>query len=539
MDENNPDLETFRKEWRKEVTARSSARGQNRSGNRAHTQSGKADGSNSNARIQLPPSEVHEEAGSVYGINTQAYHDLENRDDARQLGLEGIGIHPSNFTSKEPKSALEHYEKAIEREDQGNLGDSLSLYRKAFRLDADVDRIYKNKHFPLSSTTTKPTDPNTSNAPVTVPNTAHHSLHGPSSSTTDQLVASFFNSSIANAPPLIEGSPPPPCPIASIPSETLIQILQDIAIVDIASFARLSLVCKRFAYLVATEDRIWERICHGREYGFAAMHYNWTSTVNGHPLPTTLKANGLPVEDPLDISTLTLTHTIPFSTIPPPSSPSLALSPIYSSYKTMFRTRPRIRFNGCYISTVNYHRPGASSSTSNATYTSPVHIVTYYRYLRFFRDGTCVSLLTTVEPVDVVHHLTKENLHTHHNRESLLPSAVMRHALRGRWRLSGSLYPSPRTPHTDTNPHTHQAQEEKEAEGDIHIETEGVDPKYMYKMHLSFRSPGREVGGTRNNKLVWKGFWSYNRLTDDWAAFALRNDRAFFWSRVRSYGMGW
>lgn len=33
-----------------------------------------------------------------------------------------------------PKSAMEHFEKAIEREDQGILGDSLNLYRKAYRV---------------------------------------------------------------------------------------------------------------------------------------------------------------------------------------------------------------------------------------------------------------------------------------------------------------------------------------------------------------------------------------------------------------------
>lgn len=131
----------------------------------------------------------------------------------------------------------------------------------------------------------------------------------------------------------------------------------------------------------------------------------------------------------------------------------------------------------------------------------------------------------------MVHHLTKENIHSHHNRESMLPSAVMRHALRGRWRLSGNLAP-------DMGPSAPNEHIETEPEGDVHVETEGVDPKYMYKMHLALRSAGR-AGGTRNNKLVWKGFWSYNRLTDDWAAFTLRNDRAFFWSRVRSYGMGW
>ena len=33
-----------------------------------------------------------------------------------------------------PVSALDHYEKAVEREAAGNLGDSLHLYRKAFRV---------------------------------------------------------------------------------------------------------------------------------------------------------------------------------------------------------------------------------------------------------------------------------------------------------------------------------------------------------------------------------------------------------------------
>jgi F-box protein 9 len=55
-------------------------------------------------------------------------------------------------------------------------------------------------------------------------------------------------------------------------------------------------------------------------------------------------------------------------------------------------------------------------------------------------------------------------------------------------------------------------------------------------MYLGVSSAGR---ATRNNKLVWQGYWSYNRLTDDWAVFGLKNDRPFYWSRVKSYGMSW
>ncbi|KAL8705392.1 MAG: hypothetical protein Q9225_008029, partial [Loekoesia sp. 1 TL-2023] len=492
MDTNNPDLETFRKQWQDEVTARFRVKEEAPKGSKVRTSSKRP--GDATVKIALPPSEVpKEEVEPIDGISTQAYHELEDKEDARRLVVEGSGHHPSTQSLKEPKSALEHYEKAIEREDQGNLGDSLKLYRQAFRLDADVDRVYKNKHFPPSNSKIKPTDPNPSNAPATVPNTAHHSLDGPLYASTAQLIASFSDLSISAAPPPTEGSQSPPCPIAGIPLEILIDILLKTAIIDIASFARLSLVCKRFAYLVAAEDRIWERICYGHEYGFAAMHYTWATSITGQPLPTTLESSDLWSNDSIDISTLTLTHNTPFSIIPPPPLPSLALSPKYPSYQQMLRARPRIRFNGCYISTVNYHRPGASNSPSNATYTSPVHIVTYYRYLRFFRDGTCVSLLTTAEPADVVHHLTKENIHSHHNRESMLPSAVMRHALRGRWKLSGNLA-------SDTKPSAPNEHVETEAEGDVHIETEGVDPKYMYKIHLALRSAGR-ADGTKNNKL--------------------------------------
>jgi F-box protein 9 len=97
----------------------------------------------------------------------------------------------------------------------------------------------------------------------------------------------------------------------------------------------------------------------------------------------------------------------------------------------------------------------------------------------------------------------------------------MRNALRGRWRLSTA----------GDNPDA----DLKDTEGDVFVETEGASAKYIYRMKLSLRSAGR---GARNNKLVWQGFWNYNLLTDDSGQFPLGNDKAFFWSRVRSYGDG-
>jgi F-box protein 9 len=112
---------------------------------------------------------------------------------------------------------------------------------------------------------------------------------------------------------------------------------------------------------------------------------------------------------------------------------------------------------------------------------------------------------------------------------------VIRDALIGRWRLTGDPYGSTRPTVADREQEIHGEETENEVEGDVHIETLGVVPRYHYRMHLGVASAGR---GARNNKLVWKGYWSYNKLTDDWAEFGLKNDRPFYWSRVRSYGTG-
>lgn len=296
-------------------------------------------------------------------------------------------------------------------------------------------------------------------------------------------------------------------------------MLMSLAVRDVASLSRLARVCKRFAFLVATEDRTWKRVTLGAEVGFAAMHYTYACDLQGVPLMERFL-----LVDALETAKLPLFRDL---------TPA-----VWPSYRLQFRHRPRIRFNGCYISTVNYTRPGASHQ-SRFTWTSPVQIVTYYRYLRFFRDGTVISLLTTVEPADVVHHLIKDNLHKHHT--GALPSAVMRDALRGRWRLSGptnAMHLNVGEDEDGKGPGEYLKEPSpvvEEEEGELHVETEGVLPKYMWKMQFVVGSAGRK-DGTRNNKLTWKGFWSYNRLTDDWGEFGLKNDKAYYWSRVKSYG---
>ncbi|KAI6782263.1 F-box protein-like protein [Emericellopsis cladophorae] len=417
---------------------------------------------------------------------------------------------------RELVSALDHFEEAMEREAQGNMGDSLKLYRQAYKLDNTVDRRYREKHFPPGHANQK--------KPISVAKEATEPVQPqePEESkplTIQDLIASFSTLAIEPTPPDVEGMPQPPCPISELPDELLSHILLDVAIADVADFARLSLVCKRLAYLVSSEQRIWHRVCIGREFGFQGLWRHWGIETEWQPLPELTELPSGDVVNTRDMQEARTweEHRKTLSLVPSP----------YPSWQMQFFRRPRIRFNGCYISTVNYVRSG-QQSTNQATWGgAPVLIVTYYRYLRFYRDGSCISLQTTSEPGDVVHHLTKDELARHkgdkdRGHSSTLPGAVMSLALKGRWRLANEEDES----HGKTL---------EEREGDLYIETEGVKPRYMYRMELSLRNAGK---GARNNKLVWRGFYSYNKLSADWGQFGPKNDKPFFFSRVRSYGLG-
>ncbi|KAL2369476.1 hypothetical protein RJ035_007218 [Blastomyces gilchristii] len=585
MEPNTDELESFRRQWREEVSARTRGTATSQSKPRQtpnllpNALSTHKLPSRHPAADQVDEEEVMMVAGGVSAPHkheelvdqTRTLHVTSRDDDA-------FHRHPE----KPPTSALEHFEAAARKEAQGNLGSSLDLYRKAYRLDSKVDQEYRKKHFPPAL---KLPGINPSAAPVTVPNTTHHSQEGPVLSTAE-LIASFASSPILGVDRIIEGTPPPPCPISKVPSEVLVEILCHVALLDPATFGRLSLVCKRLAYHFAHEKHIWRRLCQGPEFGFGAMHYDFACDVNWHRINSFLPK---------------------FTLFPFGQTHSLQIPKPLISWSQVFQAFPRIRFTGIYISTVNYNRPGANSSLQNISWNTPIHIVTYYRYLRFYPDGTVISLLSTTEPVDVVPHISKENLEIlhvgtpahrrrqHHTSDTSdttqtaapvanpippVAAAALKHSLRGRWHLNNP-YPPPPPPAVSNEPEGSAsappissallanpkpppskfrlaATASSATSGnndlpdprDLFVETEGVDPKYTYTMHLALRSTsgGRHVGEhvtsspptsnpSKNTKLMWKGFWSYNRLTDDWAEFGLRNDRAFVFRRVRGWGI--
>lgn len=135
MQEPDAELDNFRREWHQEVSARRGGKTTVRAGPRP-TALISGPGRPPLARVNAPPP-------ATVGIDTghfedriddytpRTFHDLEDKEE--HLKLEHEATRGRVFT-KEPRSALEHYEQAVEKEEQGSLGDSVALYRKAFKV---------------------------------------------------------------------------------------------------------------------------------------------------------------------------------------------------------------------------------------------------------------------------------------------------------------------------------------------------------------------------------------------------------------------
>lgn len=126
MEDANPELETFRQKWREEVSAKvqdsRSTAGPSKGPRRLPYITQLPE---SNTPKSLEESDDHGEPPSIFGL------DAAGTDDDNE-------VNGFNVSNNEPQSALEHYEKAVERENQGSLGDSLNLYRKAYRVSSET-----------------------------------------------------------------------------------------------------------------------------------------------------------------------------------------------------------------------------------------------------------------------------------------------------------------------------------------------------------------------------------------------------------------
>ncbi|KAI0255908.1 hypothetical protein BJV78DRAFT_1174395 [Lactifluus subvellereus] len=181
---------------------------------------------------------------------------------------------------------------------------------------------------------------------------------------------------------------------------------------------------------------------------------------------------------------------------PPQISPEEDLDDIVDNYSSDYRRvyieRPRVRLDGVYIAVCHYIRQGLSENA----WVNISHLITYHRYLRFYPNGQVISLLANEEH-EPQHVITV-----------LRPTLRMKGFYIGTWKLSGLT---------------------------VHISNlaDPSDPnaRYSFQMTLTLRS--RPLG--RWNRLEFNEYESIKLEDGEATPLALKNERPFWFSKVRSY----
>ncbi|KAI8875575.1 hypothetical protein K501DRAFT_233488 [Backusella circina FSU 941] len=349
------------------------------------------------------------------------------------------------------KSAMDHYVNGVENEREGKLGKALNDYRRAFKLDPNIDYAYK-KHYqehilPSIQSKTQPLAPE------------HHFKHvvpignefvAPPAADANRedplrhLIDQFLGEDDLGYIPRLEYKT---TAIAKLPNEIMLHVVRYIALHSISTIPFLALTCKKF-FLYSRDPTVWQYAC-------------------------------------------TSVFKEPYMTLEDSKVFQAAYVKKYNgNWMRMFVDRPRIRFDGVYISTCHYIRPG----TSETGWNQPVHLVTYYRYLRFFPNGTILKHLTTNEPSHVV-----RNLERHFNKQQ---------SFHGTFKLND-------------NDHTLEV-----AMTDHNLPTED------FRMSLNIKTTHQG----RHNKLNWIEYYSIpSRVDRDVYQFDLKLFKPYFFSPVRSY----
>ncbi|XP_018605116.1 F-box only protein 9 isoform X3 [Scleropages formosus] len=253
--------------------------------------------------------------------------------------------------------------------------------------------------------------------------------------------------------------------ISALPLEVMMYIFRWVVSseLDLRALEQLSLVCRGF-YVCARDPEIWRSAC-------------------------------------LRVWGRTCTKIVPFN-----------------SWREMFLERPRVRFDGVYISKTSYIRQGEESLDG---FYRAWHQVEYYRYLRFFPDGQVMMLTTPEDPLVTVPRLRSRNCR--------IDSVLF-----GHYRLS-----------QDTDNQTKvfvvvsKRKEEKVAE---YQKTRFCrrnltpEPERSFHVGLQLSSGGRQ----RFNKLVWIHHSCHitYRSTGETVITAFDMDKMytpFFFARVKSY----
>lgn len=423
----------------------------------------------------------------------------------------------STCLSSRDNEAITLFEKGVEKEASGMMSDAVEYYRKAFKINDRVDTLYRSQRLPQAihklksergKNTIKRIDEEKLkliNVDKLIESFRNIDANAPdptntSDETTDYLTIKFANIGLDNHEEIIIK---PVSPLVHLPNDIWINILGILIQDSPESWFSMSITCKKFAYLGFGTSSLWRKLCYNI-YPNQIYHENKQYLSN---LP-------LGQDHHLDLD------------LPIPQD-QLKIIPQYnSSWKSMLHNRPFIKFLGCYISVVNYYSEGGRHEFSNS-WTTPFRMITYYRYIRFYPDGTCIKVLSILPPDQVIPHLLK------HNILQGIPDTISE---------SGKpVY---------TTPQQHQKEGQKiylgnwtiSTTGEVHIVIEnGLVDYCVFHYYFQVKSLG---GINKHAKLSWIRYNTVRKkMSDDddregeICLLSLRNEKPFKFLRVRSYSL--
>ncbi|RIA95548.1 hypothetical protein C1645_471063 [Glomus cerebriforme] len=337
-------------------------------------------------------------------------------------------------------NALEIYVKAVTKEREGNLSEALKYYRQALKLDPTVEHSYKKQLYNVVNGKKIDQDSGSSNffiehleeipqfPYVFIGDDYEKAKSSAQRIKDDNNIFSLINSFRDLQLDLLPLKPNKEVPISKLPNELIVCILHQLIIRgDVTSLERFALACKKF-FLLSRETSLWRNLCE--------------KTYRDKNL--SLAASNALMEEYVKLY-------------------------YHNDWKKMY-----------------IERPGSAENTWN----QPIHLVTYYRYIRFYSDGTCIALLTTNEPINVV--------------KNFGPDYKSKNFMNGKWELS------------DNHILMIQAKDHNL-------------PKFTFHLIFDLKSTHRG----RHNKLTWIEYYSINNFTNERTDISLKNEKTYFFSKVR------
>ncbi|AOA64070.1 Putative SCF-ubiquitin ligase F-box protein [Komagataella phaffii CBS 7435] len=353
------------------------------------------------------------------------------------LSIKSDGAVDLSKLDDKQRRAYDLFHQANEKEMEGAMSDAVELYRKAYKLDEKVDRWYRYQDITKQAS---PHNKNTIEKPAV-------DLELVKKINVQELLNSFNEDQIT---PEEENEP---SPLHLLSDDLLIYIMELLCDADSSSWFYFAITCKKLSYLGFHNKSIWEKLC---KIVYSRQRYD---------------------EDT------------------PCSQDQICQNTWKGDWHLMLSQRPFLKFNGAYISIINYYREGGRPDMSNS-WSNPIRCVTYYRFVRFYPDGTCQRLLTFLSPKIVVPRLNK-NYH----------ELGLENVFRGTWKMT--------------------------MDGQVLITGEGSVEGYSFSETLQIKNLGR----MKHHKLHWISAYFQNKDDGEMKHFSLAKERPFTFSRVKSYSV--